>query len=62
MSDQQAHAAAEQQIANDPSPVAKRPYVKPSFREEQVFETMAMTCGKTPGGTGTGCRLNAQNS
>ena len=25
---------------------AKRPYVKPAFRHEQVFETMALACGK----------------
>ncbi|MGA9940329.1 MAG: hypothetical protein WBP92_18930 [Candidatus Acidiferrales bacterium] len=61
MSDQQAHAAAPQQTT-DPSPVTKRPYTKPSFREEQVFETMALTCGKTPGGTQSACHLNAQNS
>lgn len=24
----------------------KKPYVKPSFRCEQVFETMAVACGK----------------
>jgi len=25
----------------------KKPYVKPAFRSEQVFETTALTCGKT---------------
>ena len=25
---------------------AKRPYVKPAFRHERVFETMALACGK----------------
>ncbi len=25
---------------------AKRPYVKPAFRYERVFETMALACGK----------------
>jgi hypothetical protein len=24
----------------------KKPYVKPAFRYEQVFETMALSCGK----------------
>jgi len=24
----------------------RRPYVKPSFRHEKVFETMALACGK----------------
>jgi hypothetical protein len=26
---------------------AKRPYIKPAFRSERVFETMALACGKT---------------
>jgi hypothetical protein len=31
----------------DSTPVsAKRPYVKPAFRHERVFETMALACGK----------------
>lgn len=25
---------------------AKAPYVKPAFRHEKVFETMALACGK----------------
>ena len=25
----------------------KKPYVKPAFRAEQVFETMALACGKS---------------
>jgi len=24
----------------------KKPYLKPSFQREKVFETMALTCGK----------------
>lgn len=24
----------------------KKPYVKPAFRHEKVFETMALACGK----------------
>jgi hypothetical protein len=27
--------------------VAKKAYVKPAFRSERVFETMALSCGKT---------------
>ena len=27
-------------------PGAKKPYVKPEFRHEKVFETMALSCGK----------------
>jgi hypothetical protein len=30
----------------DPDGSAKRTYVKPEFRYEQVFETMALACGK----------------
>jgi len=26
----------------------KKPYVKPSFRCEKVFETTALSCGRTP--------------
>jgi hypothetical protein len=29
-----------------PSPVAKRPYEKPTFRYEKVFVTTALSCGK----------------
>ncbi len=28
------------------SPKRKKPYVKPSFEREQVFETRALVCGK----------------
>lgn len=27
----------------------RRPYVKPEFRHESVFETMALACGKISG-------------
>ena len=30
----------------------KRPYVKPAFRYERTFETMALSCGKTAGNEG----------
>jgi len=40
---------------------AKKPYQKPSFRHERVFETMALVCGKVST-TVTTCSLNAQNS
>ncbi|RZI85388.1 MAG: hypothetical protein EOP38_05225 [Rubrivivax sp.] len=26
---------------------ARRPYIKPAFQHESVFETMALACGKT---------------
>lgn len=40
---------------------AKRPYVKPAFRHEQVFETMALACGKISN-TQASCRVNRRNS
>ncbi len=39
----------------------KRPYVKPSFEYERVFETMALACGKTSP-TQSQCRFNRKNS
>jgi len=36
----------EDQSAAEESRKAKKPYHKPSFRYEQVFETMALACGK----------------
>jgi hypothetical protein len=39
----------------------KRPYVKPAFRHEKVFETMALACGKISG-TQLSCRTNRKNS
>ena len=38
----------------------KRPYVKPDFQHEKVFETMALACGKV--NTGSACRGNKKNS
>jgi hypothetical protein len=39
----------------------KKPYVKPSFRYEKVFETTALSCGKT-GNSSLQCTLNSKNS
>jgi hypothetical protein len=39
----------------------KSPYVKPAFRHERVFETMALACGKIDNTQGT-CRSNRKNS
>lgn len=36
---------AERQLSPPPNEV-KRPYQKPAFRYERVFETMALACGK----------------
>ena len=40
---------------------AKRAYVKPAFRHERVFETMALACGKIST-TQASCRTNRKNS
>ena len=39
---------------------AKRPYVKPAFRHEPVFETTALACGKV--NTGSSCKSNKKTS
>jgi hypothetical protein len=40
---------------------AKKPYKKPEFRFERVFETMALACGKI-GPSEAQCRFNRKNS
>jgi hypothetical protein len=40
---------------------AKKPYVKPGFRHEKVFETMALSCGKVQTTQGS-CHSNKKNS
>ena len=45
----------------DSSAKPKRPYVKPDFQHEKVFETMALTCGKL-GPTQAQCRFNRRTS
>lgn len=39
----------------DGQPPDRRPYLKPEFRHESVFETMALACGKISG-TQAACR------
>lgn len=39
----------------------KKAYVKPAFRHERVFETMALACGKV-NATQASCRTNRRNS
>jgi len=39
----------------------KKPYVKPTYRFERVFETMALSCGKV-GPVEFQCRFNRKNS
>ena len=38
----------------------KRPYAKPEFKHEKVFETMALACGKLAP-TQHQCRFNRRN-
>jgi hypothetical protein len=45
----------------DAQPTGKKPYQKPSFRYEKVFETMALACGKV-NPTQFQCRFNRKNS
>ena len=45
----------------DSRKAAKKPYVKPAFRREQVFETMALACGKL-NPTQQQCRANRKAS
>ncbi len=40
---------------------AKKPYLKPSFRHEKIFETMALQCGKVQS-TQFSCHFNRKNS
>jgi hypothetical protein len=39
----------------------KKPYTKPDFRFEKVFETLALVCGKLQHSQGT-CRLIRKSS
>jgi len=43
------------------APRARKPYVKPAFRFERVFETTALSCGKVTASQGQ-CRLNRKVS
>ena len=40
---------------------AKKPYQKPAFQREQVFETMALACGKVNPTSGA-CKAVRKNS
>jgi len=47
--------------AGDTRRADKKPYEKPSFRHERVFETMALACGKISP-TQFQCRFNRKSS
>ena len=62
MSDQHGHAAATVKATDPSTKKAKKAYTKPSFREERAFETMALACGKTSGGTQEQCMTQPKAS
>jgi len=54
-------SAADAKTGGSAEAKKKRPYVKPSFEYERVFETMALACGKLSP-TQAQCRFNRKNS
>jgi hypothetical protein len=52
---------SEEKNADDSPAVAKKPYMKPEFRYERAFETMALSCGKVRATQGL-CRFNRKSS
>jgi hypothetical protein len=54
-------ANADKNNVSDSRPAAKKPYQKPEFRHERVFETMALSCGKI-NPTEFQCRFNRKAS
>jgi len=60
MNDMHPSTRAGHNAAAPPKGGVLKPYLKPSFRHEQVFETMALACGKV--GTQGQCGLNRRNS
>jgi len=57
----QKDANADEKNAGDKRRAGKKPYQKPEFRYERVFETMALSCGKISP-TEFQCRFNRKNS
>ena len=51
----------EQPDAPDADRAARKPYQKPAFSREQLFETMALACGKTNPTSGQ-CKVVKKNS
>lgn len=52
---------SQEKLAGNTPPAAKKPYLKPEFRYERAFETMALACGKIRA-TQALCRFNRKNS
>jgi hypothetical protein len=61
MSDDTTNRNAVQQNAPEQPGRVKKPYRKPSFQHERVFETMALTCGKLDP-TQSQCQVNRKTS
>ena len=57
----QKNGNAGNKIASDTRQTGKKPYQKPTFRHERVFETMALSCGKISP-TQFQCRFNRKTS
>jgi hypothetical protein len=55
------HPTADADTSPDRTPAGKKPYQKPAFVREQLFETMALACGKTNPVIGQ-CRTVRKNS
>jgi hypothetical protein len=47
--------------SREAEPGGKRPYLKPSFRSEKIFERMALSCGKVNPNQFQ-CRFNRKSS
>jgi hypothetical protein len=54
-------ANADDKKTSDSRRAGKKPYQKPEFRYERVFETMALSCGKV-NPTEFQCRFNRKSS
>ncbi len=52
---------SQERPAGDRERTARKPYLKPEFRYERAFETMALACGKIRG-TQPLCRFNRKTS
>ena len=53
--------STEEKTALESQQTQKKPYKKPEFRFEKVFETVALACGKFRGG-GSSCRNHRASS
>ncbi len=61
MSDPHGTAPTTEPPRTDKQRAAKKPYQKPAFQHERVFETMALSCGKIHPNQGQ-CKFNRKTS